>query len=116
MNNLTDKDSHKGDELQWAAGFLSALGTFMAVNRSNGEGKVATFVMLSSNHPEGVKKFADIMGLRARRQASPMNSIKVNVSGKPLHQMMISLWPYLPKERKQDYARVVKIAKEKNYG
>lgn len=98
-------DSMINPDHAWAAGFLSTTGSIAQV------GKTVRLTIRSTRHQEAVKRLADIAGGDARfLEINKKPGIDFQMSGKPLHALMTSVWGELTKERKLEYARARKAA------
>jgi len=104
MDNKDTEIDSKVDHA-WAAGLMSSSGSMFLLNDVT-----VQYVLSSSNHPESVDRFAEIMGLSSLDGAR--GSRRVTLSGKPLHRVMGLVWGYLTKERKLEYAKLRKAAKQ----
>jgi hypothetical protein len=90
----------------WAAGFLSAVGSFFT---RKDQGRAAVSLTIKSRiHPQAVQRFAEIAEVNAIDSPSGM---KVSITGNKLHDLMHRLWDELPQERKLEYAVLRKEVK-----
>ncbi len=91
----TDQDSH----LYWAAGYLSAQGTFTAA------GGTVRLTITSSRDHSSVHRLAQIMGSNVTlRERGKVTEAMLTCSGDKLHRFMRTLWPQLSRKRQHDYA------------
>lgn len=66
-------------------------------------------VIKTNNRGEGLQTFVDCVNMGIIVRPGTVNGKpgdRITLSGKRLHDLMTKLWPYLPVERKKDYARV----------
>lgn len=94
----------------WAAGLMSASGSFLLVKTGSKQDLAVRFVIRSSLHHESIERFAQIAEANAKEVRNPNGSLAkyVALQGKPLHRLMTRVWAELPTSRKREYAKLRK--------
>lgn len=94
-------------DLAYAAGMISFAGSFVLVPAGGkNDDKVVRYVLRSVNRLDAVTELARIMGVDTTITTSNgKQATQVTLQGTVLHHFMTKVWPYLPRDRKQDYAR-----------
>lgn len=98
-------------EAAYAAGVMDTQGTFSntKIFKVKNAGRTVSyrFDLISAKRMEMVYAFGNATGLEIQGRLRDGAQVpRVSVWGEELHEIMKQLWPYLTRERKQEYADV----------